>query len=132
MSDDDKIWDKQAIIEGLRKNLSVTVIELADALRELPENHDCRKITFSDIFQMASINNTDDCLNELVRYRSEFQENDKSKYLKIAEIQDLIKCDRAILTKTLNLLEMNGGMGGWCMITMGNRRGKGYSLKEVE
>lgn len=134
MSDEknEKLYDKQAIIEGLRKNLSVTVIELADALRDLPEDHFCRKITFSDIFQMSSINTPDECLNELVKHKLLFHDNDKSKYLKIGEIQELIKCDRNVLTKTLNLLEMRGGMNGWCMITMGNRRGKSYSLKQVE
>lgn len=132
MSDENKLYDKQAIIEGLRKNLNVTVIELADALRELPENHSCRKITFSDIFQISSINSPDDCLAELIKHHNEFVENGKHKYLNIREIESLLKCDRLIISKTLHLLEMKGGINGWQILPFGDRRGKKYSLCKIE
>jgi hypothetical protein len=130
-TENEKVYDKKAIIDGLRKNLSFTVIELADALRNLPENHECRKITFSDIFQMSSINNVDECLAELIHHQDDFIENGKQHYLNISEIEKLLKCDRMILSKTLRLLEIEGGMSGWEMDTMGDRRGKKYSLTKV-
>ena len=133
MSDvNDKLYDKQAIIEGLRKNLNVTVIEFANALQELPENHSCRKIAFSDIFQISSVNSPDECLKELVKHSDEFVENGKRKYLNIKEIEGLLKCDRLIISKTLHLLEMKGGMNGWEILPCGDRRGKKYALCKIE
>lgn len=133
---DEKVYDKKAIIAGLRQNLNTSVIDFAKALIELPEGDPeveaLKAITFSEIYKISSVNNPDECLAELIKFQSEFVENDKHKYLNISEIENLLKCDRTILSKTLAFLEMPGGMNGWKILPYGSRRGKKYSLCRVE
>lgn len=132
----EQVYDKKAIIAGLRQNLNTSVIDFAKAIMELPEGdseiESLKAITFSEIYKISSINNTDECLTELIKQASEFVENDKQKYLNISEIENLLKCDRTILSKTLAFLEMPGGMNGWKILPYGSRRGKKYSLCRVE
>jgi hypothetical protein len=132
----EQVYDKKAIIAGLRQNLNTSVIDFAKAIMELPEGDSevdaLKAITFSEIYKISSINNPDECLNELIKFESEFVENDKQKYLNISEIENLLKCDRLILSKTLSLLEMEGGMNGWKIKPYGSRRGKKYSLCRIQ
>lgn len=123
-----KRYDKDAIIDGLRKNLNLPVYDFVKLVLELPEGEDrdrLLEIKFSDIFNINSISSTDDCLKEMTNH------SDKIVKMGIAEIQDLLKCERAVLIKTLKLLEMDGGMDGWETITFGKRRGKKYTLKKI-
>lgn len=133
---DEKVYDKKAIIAGLRQNLNTSVIDFAKALMDLPEGdsevESLKAITFSEIYKISSVNNPDECLTELIKFQSEFVENGKNKYLNISEIENLLKCDRTILSKTLAFLEMPGGMNGWKILPYGSRRGKKYSLCRVE
>jgi len=133
---DEKVYDKKAIIAGLRQNLNTSIIDFAKALMELPkgdpEVESLKAITFSEIYKISSVNNPDECLTELIKFQSEFIENGKNKYLNISEIENLLKCDRTILSKTLAFLEMPGGMNGWKILPYGSRRGKKYSLCRVE
>lgn len=132
----EQVYDKKAIIAGLRQNLNTSVIDFAKAIMELPEGdseiESLKAITFSEIFKISSVNNPDECLSELIKVQSEFLENGKQKYLNISEIENLLKCDRMILSKTLSFLEMEGGMNGWKILPYGTRRGKRYSLCRVE
>lgn len=123
-----KRYDKDAILDGLRKNLNMTVYEFVNAALELPEGEERESllgIKFNEIFRINSINSTDECLQEMSIHA------DKIIKLGIQEIQDLLKCDRSILIKTLKLLEMKGGMNGWETICSGERRGKKYTLKKI-
>lgn len=123
-----KRYDKEAILEGLRKDLSVTVCEFAKSVLDLPEGEEKESllgIKFSEIFNINSINTPDECLEQMAIHAA------KIKSMGIAEIEDLLKCDRGVLLKTLKLLEMKGGMGGWETITLGERRGKRYTLKKI-
>lgn len=133
---DEKVYDKKAIIAGLRQNLNTSIIDFAKALMALPEGdsevESLKAITFSEIYKISSVNNPDECLTELIKFQSEFVENGKNKYLNISEIENLLKCDRTILSKTLAFLEMPGGMNGWKILPYGSRRGKKYSLCRVE
>lgn len=128
---DEKMYDKQAIIEGLRQKLDTPVIDFAKAILELPEG-DLHTITFADIFRFSSINNPDECLDAMIEHIEDFREEDRKVYLKIGEIQELLHCNRSVLSKTLHFLEMKGGMNGWQVIPMGDRRGKKYHLCKVE
>ena len=136
MESHEKVYDKKAIIAGLRQNLNTSVIDFAKALMDLPEGdsevESLKAITFSEIYKISSVNNPDECLTELIKFQSEFVENGKNKYLNISEIENLLKCDRTILSKTLAFLEMPGGMNGWKILPYGSRRGKKYSLCRVE
>ena len=89
---DEKVYDKKAIIAGLRQNLNTSVIDFAKALIELPEGgpevEALKAITFSEIYKISSVNNPDECLVELIKFQSEFVENDKHKYLNISEIEN--------------------------------------------
>lgn len=123
-----KLYDKDAILDGLRKNLSVNVYDFIKSVESLPEGEDRNellKIKFSDIFNINSINTADECLSEMIKY------SDRIIKSSVSEIQDILKCERAILIKTLKFLEMKGGMNGWETITVGERRGKKYTLRKV-
>ena len=123
-----KLYDKDAILDGLRKNLSVNVYDFIKSVESLPEGEDRNellKIKFSDIFNINSINTADECLSEMIKY------SDRIIKASVSEIQDILKCERAILIKTLKFLEMKGGMNGWETITVGERRGKKYTLRKV-
>lgn len=121
-------YDAEAIVRQLRKKLDLKIIDFADSVRELPEGEDkevLKNLRFCDVFNTASITNEDECLKELVRYV------DKINKLKIGEINKLIpQCERQILTKTLNLLdiEKGGGFDGFAVKCEGVRRGKNYTL----
>lgn len=123
-----KLYDKDAILDGLRKNLAVNIYDFVKSVESLPEGEDRNellKLKFSDIFNINSINSTDECLSEMTKY------SDRIVKASVSEIQDILKCERAILIKTLKFLEMKGGMNGWETITTGERRGKKYTLRKI-
>lgn len=121
-------YDKNAIIDGLRKNLTISIGEFVKGVMELPEGAEREAllgIKFSEIFNINSVNNTDECLKEMIVHA------DKINKLTISELENILRCDRALLIKTLKLLEMKGGMDGWETICVGERRGKRYTLKKI-
>ena len=123
-----KRYDKNTILEGLRKDLSIKICEFAKSVMDLPEGEEKNELletTFAEIFNLNSINTPDECLKEM-SLRA-----DKIVRLSISELENLLKCDRSIIIKTLKLLEMTGGMNGWESICVGKRRGKRYTLKKL-
>jgi hypothetical protein len=118
-----KVYTKESIVNGIRANLDTSIFAFTQAIMELPEGdnkEELKLITFSDIFNINSIKNPDDCLKEMIKH--------PIKLLGVSEIEKLLQCNRNILTKTLTLLEMKGGMNGWSVETDGLRRGKKYTL----
>jgi hypothetical protein len=125
---------KDKILEGLRENLDTSLIEFAKDILELPEGSERESligITFSEIFNMSSLKTQDDVLNEMIKPRNLYRIQNKGEGLKIKEIEGILKCERALILKTLESLEMTGGMNGWKVDSTGIRRGKRYCLKKI-
>lgn len=132
------IYDKESVILAVRQNLNVPIVEFAKDILNLPEENgraSLMEITFGDIFGVSSINTQDECLAEMIKPKNILKiqnkdENGIMQGLKIKDIEDILKCDRALILKTLESLEMNGGMNGWEAESNGIRRGKRYWLKK--
>jgi len=126
---------KELILQGLRENLNTSLIEFAQDILSLPEDHPDREsmmsITFSEIFDMTSISTQDECLAEMIKPKNLAKIQNKGEGLKIKEIEEIVRCDRLLILKTLESLEMNGGMNGWRVTCKGERRGKRYCLEKI-
>lgn len=130
---------KDQLLYGLRRDLNVSIVELAKEILNLaddsPEKNSVINLTFSEVFNISSINTQDECLAEMIKPRnlSKIQNKDENgvmRGLKIKDIENLLKCDRSLILKTLESLEMKGGMNGWKVESDGIRRGKTYCLKK--
>ena len=125
---------KDKIIEGLRDNLDTSLVEFVNEILALPigpERDSLIGITFSEIFNMSSLKTQDDVLEEMIKPRNLYKIQNKGEGLKIREIEDILKCERGLILKTLESLEMEGGMNGWKVEGTGIRRGKKYCLKKI-
>lgn len=125
-------YDKQLVIETLRKNLGISLGIIIDDSKKLLDDNALeeleilRSIKLGDIFNCTSINSPEQCLDEMI----------KNKHLiknkSISEIYDLLKCDMKIISKTLKGLKERGGVLGYEIKTSGVRRGMKYTIQEVE
>jgi len=130
---------KEQLIFGLRQDLNTSIVELAKEILNLPddspEKQSVINLTFSEVFNLSSIHSQDECLAEMIKPRNLIRiqnkdENGVMQGLKIKDIENLLKCDRSLILKTLESLEMKGGMNGWKVESNGIRRGKAYCLKK--
>lgn len=128
-------YDKQLLIETLRKNLGISLGILIDDAEKLANKkteesaeqlESLRSIKLEDIFNCTSISSPEQCLDELIKRRHLIK--DKS----ISEIQEMLKCDLKIIVKTIKSLKEQGGLKGHEIKCSGNRRGMKYTLNEIE
>lgn len=128
-------YDKQLLIETLRKNLGISLGILIDDAEKLANKkteesaeqlESLRSIKLEDIFNCTSINSPEQCLDELIKRRHLIKEKS------ISEIQEMLKCDLKIIIKTIKSLREQGGLKGHEIECSGIRRGMKYTLKEVE
>jgi hypothetical protein len=130
---------KDQLIFGLRQDLNTSIVELAKEILSLaddfPEKQSVINLTFSEVFNISSIHSQDECLAEMIKPRNLIRIQNKDEHgvmqgLKIKDIENLLRCDRPLILKTLESLEMRGGMNGWRVESSGVRRGKTYCLKK--
>ncbi len=129
------MYNREYLLNGLRENLDTSIVEFAKEILAWPDEKDKSELMllrFSDIFNITSINTQDECLREMIKPKNLNKGLLKEPGLLIGEIENILKCDRSILTSTLNSLGMKGGMGGWEIESKGERRGKRYWLKKKE
>lgn len=125
-------YDKQLIIETLKKNLEISLGRLFDDIKKLKDENltedleVLRSIKLSDIYNHTSITSPEQCLDELIKQK------DLIKNKSISEIQEILRCDLKIISKTLKSLKEKGGLLGYEVKTIGVRRGMKYTMQEVD
>jgi len=126
------MYTKEDIIRGIQNNLGVSICEFARMVSEITDDQQrkmMQEITFEEIFQRSNITNTGECFEALVKNETSIN------MVSISKIEEVLKCERKVITDTLNLLDSSkGGLTDangqrWVIVTEGERRGKKYKLQ---